>query len=359
MVVNEAGKAVIYAPAEDPILHRRYYTRLGFHDLAKLYLNRRVEVGRDSKNNPIMRPVADVWLRHPDRRQFIGGIIFDPSGRAAPPDTLNLWTGFAVEARPGSWKLMQAQICDIICRGNGELFDYVVSWLAWMVQHPAEQGEVAIVMRGVEGCGKGTVARAVQRIVGQHALAIPNAKHLTGNFNAHLRDCLFLFADEAFFAGDKQNVGVLKSIITEPHLTIEPKFQNTVQIPNFLHLMMASNEEWVVPAGVESRRFCVLEVSSARKGDHAYFSAIWQEMAAGGYPRQVFTVLIWGSDRTKFGRPETMRGQRVCVTGRVELFGGAPEMVLSNPDQLRPDDGRPVPPHAPPQKLTPALQDNP
>jgi hypothetical protein len=56
MVINEAGKAVIYAPAEDPILHRRYFDRLGFSDLRQLYLNERIEIGRDNRGNPIMRP---------------------------------------------------------------------------------------------------------------------------------------------------------------------------------------------------------------------------------------------------------------------------------------------------------------
>ena len=131
-------------------------------------------------------------------------------------------------------------------------------------------------MRGPEGTGKGTLARAMMRILGQHALHISNAKHLIGNFNAHLRDCVFLFADEAFYAGDKAHVGVLKSLITEPYLTIEGKYQNAVQTPNFLHIMMASNEDWVVPASLEARRFCVLEVSDAHKDDHAYFAAIWR-----------------------------------------------------------------------------------
>ena len=99
-----------------------------------------------------------------------------------------------------------------------------------MVQHPAEQGETAVVMRGGEGTGKGTLARALKRILGQHALAISNAKHLTGNFNAHLRDAVFLFADEAFYAGDKQHVGVLKRMITEPNLMIAAKYQNAVQV---------------------------------------------------------------------------------------------------------------------------------
>src|SRR5271155_5001839 len=36
------------------------------------------------------------------------------------------------------------------------------------------------------------------------------------------------------------------------------------------------------------------------------------------YPGQIFTVLIWGSDRPKFGDPEaTYRNKHVCVTGKI------------------------------------------
>lgn len=291
MVVNEAGKAVIYAPAEDPILHRRYHDRLGFGDLRQLYMNRKVEVGKDDKGNPILKPVAEVWLHHSERRQFIRGVTFDPSGCPVPDGTLNLWQGFAIQPRPGAWEKLRIHIRDVICCGNREHYEYTIRWLARMVQHPAEQGEVAIVLRGVEGTGKGTLARAMKRILGQHALAISNSKHLTGNFNSHLRDCVFLFADEAFFAGDRQHVGVLKSIITEPYLTIEGKYQNAVQTPNFLHLMMASNEEWVVPASLEARRFFVLEVSNAHKDDHGWFAEIWAEMENGGYAAMLHDLL--------------------------------------------------------------------
>jgi len=291
MVVSEAGKAVIYAPAEDPILHRRYFDRLGFDDLRRLYLNRRIEVGRDDNGNPIMRPVADVWLHHAERRQFIRGVTFDPSGCSTPDGTLNLWQGFAVKPSPGQWGLLKLHIFEIICGSCQDRFDYLMNWLARMAQHPAEQGEVAVVMRGGEGTGKGTLARAMTRILGQHGLAISNSKHLTGNFNAHLRDCVFLFADEAFYAGDPSHVGVLKSIITEPYLTIEAKYQNAVQMPNFLHLMMASNEEWVVPAALDARRFFVLEVSDTRANDHDWFGAIWREMEAGGYAAMLYDLL--------------------------------------------------------------------
>ncbi len=291
MVVLEHGKAVVLEPGFDPILKRRKYERLSTRDLQTLYLNRSIKVGEDEKNRPIWKSAADVWLRHRDRRQFINGVVFDPTRKHAGEGILNLWEGFAVQPAEGDWSLLREHIRTVICGGDPIRFGYLMGWMARMLQQPAEMGEVAVVMKGSEGCGKGTLAKALKRIIGQHALAVSNAKHLVGNFNAHLRDCIFLFADEAFFAGDRAHVGVLKAIVTEPTLTIEAKFANSIEAPNMLHIMMASNEQWVVPASMESRRFFVLEVSDARKNDHDYFAAIWQQMETGGYAAMLGDLL--------------------------------------------------------------------
>jgi hypothetical protein len=53
------------------------------------------------------------------------------------------------------------------------------------------------------------------------------------------------------------------------------------------------------------------------------------------YPDQVFTAVIFGSDRNKFGSPETaLRGKRVCVTGKIQSRSGLPEIILNDPKQL-------------------------
>jgi hypothetical protein len=283
MVVNETGKALIYEPSFDPILGRKYYLRIVFGDLQKFYLNRIVQTGVDGEGNPVFEPVARVWLHHPKRRQYLGGIVFDPSGKHKDRDVLNLWQEFAVKPGPGSWMKMKEHILNVVCSGNREFYDYVLNWSARMIQFPDQRGEVAIVMKGVEGAGKGIFANALRHIIGHHSMKISNAKHLVGNFNLHLRDCVFLFADEAFYAGDKQHVGVLKSIITEDSLTIEGKNANVVEAPNFLHLMMSSNEDWVVPAGPEARRFMVLLVANTKVKNFAYFKAVHEEMDNGGY----------------------------------------------------------------------------
>lgn len=93
---------------------------------------------------------------------------------------------------------------------------------------------------------------------------------------------MLLFVDEAFWAGDKQGESVLKSVITEPTLAIEKKGLDVVMVPNMLHVIMASNNTWVVPAGLDERRFLVLAVNDSMKQDVAYFSAIDQEFRTGG-----------------------------------------------------------------------------
>jgi DNA/RNA endonuclease YhcR with UshA esterase domain len=53
------------------------------------------------------------------------------------------------------------------------------------------------------------------------------------------------------------------------------------------------------------------------------------------YPDQVFTVVIFGSDRAKFASPETtLRGKRICVTGKIQDRSGLPEIILNDPKQL-------------------------
>jgi hypothetical protein len=53
------------------------------------------------------------------------------------------------------------------------------------------------------------------------------------------------------------------------------------------------------------------------------------------YPNQIFTVMIWGSDRSKFGEPEnTLLGKKTCATGQIRAYRGKPEIIATSPDQL-------------------------
>jgi len=53
------------------------------------------------------------------------------------------------------------------------------------------------------------------------------------------------------------------------------------------------------------------------------------------YPKEIFTIFIWGSDRAKFGTPETKyKGARVCVTGKITSYRGKPEIIATEASQI-------------------------
>jgi hypothetical protein len=292
-VANDEGKPFVMWAVRDEELNRERYCRATFKSFMELYQNRKLAVEvKDAHGNTtiIELSYARWWLNHPRRRQYLGGVTFDPSGKA-PPSKLNLWRGFTVEPRPGDWSLMRNHIRIIICANDREAYHYLIRWLARMVQLPWLMAEVASVLRGEKGAGKGILGRWLCRLLGQHAMHIVNADHLTGRFNGHLRDVVFIFADECFYAGDKRHESVLKGIITEEMILIEGKYLNPTLARNMLHIFMASNADYVVPASGKERRYFVRNVSDARAGDHPYFDAINRQMEQGGLAAMLHDLL--------------------------------------------------------------------
>lgn len=266
-----------------------------FKSFGDRYANRRADVierGKDGEAQEVKsHPLGAYWLKWKGRQTFEGIDLIPGKDGILPGNVLNLWQGFAVKPAAGSWAGMQRHIVEILAGGDVEAARYIVNWAAWAVQNPGERAEAALVLRGGKGAGKGLFARALRRIFGQHGLQIYNPKHLVGAFNGHLRNCLLLYADEAFWAGDKQGESVLKGLITEPTIPIEHKGVDVEQWRNRIHLIMTANADWVVPASHDERRYCVLDVSDAHARSKSYFDPIYAELDAGGYEAMLHDLL--------------------------------------------------------------------
>ncbi|MEI6208497.1 MAG: DUF5906 domain-containing protein [Desulfuromonadales bacterium] len=286
-VSRDGSKTVVCRESRNIALNRSELIRSSFTDFKNYHNNRCVMTGKDKNGEPEYTPLGSAWLAHLNRRQY-SEIIMSPGGDVE--GKYNLWRGYAVKAIKGSWQRMQDHIFHIICDRNHEVYTYLIGWMARMIQQPGKQGEVAIVLQGGRGTGKGMFGNDLCRIMGQHACHVTNGQHVTGNFNAHLEDCILLFADEAFWAGDKQAENVLKGLITEPTIPIERKGVDLKTVQNMLHVLMASNNDWVVPAGMDERRYCVLKVSDRFAQNHQYFEDLVHEMDNGGLEAMLYDL---------------------------------------------------------------------
>jgi len=280
VIGNMGGRCRIVEEVFDAALKRHRLTKQSFDDFRNRHMHILVDGGKNKEGVTIRIPLGKWWLQHAKRRQY-ESIVFSP-GRETEADVYNLWKGFAVEPKEGDCGLFLTHLKTNICNGNKDHFDYLIRWMVRAVQQPDSPGEVAVVLRGDQGVGKGLFAKQLGSLFGRHFLQVADPKHLVGSFNAHLRDCVVLFADEAFYAGDKKHESVLKMLITEETIPVEGKGLDVEVSPNFTHVIMASNSQWIIPAGKDERRFFVLDVGDSKKQDTKYFEKIRDELDNGG-----------------------------------------------------------------------------
>lgn len=230
---------------------------------------------------------AQRWLCDRARRQY-RGIVFVPGDDAAAPEGyFNLWRGFAVRPRPSppgacGYAVFRDHLATNVCGGDPALYAWVFAWFAHIVQRPRERIGTALVFRGRMGSGKTKVGEVFGALFPSHYFLVDDPRYVTGQFNAHMASCLLLQAEEAVWAGDKAAEGRLKGLVTSKFQMIEAKGVDPIRLDNHVRLIMTSNENWVVPAGKDERRFCVLDVADHVAGQSGYFGEMDREMDGGG-----------------------------------------------------------------------------
>jgi hypothetical protein len=273
------------------------------------HMNVRVRIGEDVVS------LDKAWLLHPDRRQYLR-TIFDPD---RPPgdlgDEFNVWSGLAVAERPGSWRRLLGHVYRVLSNRDPVVFRYLVRWSAWCIQNPGQPAEVALILQGGQGVGKGIFLRALTRIFGIHGQQVSKGEEITGKFNGHLRGCCFLFADEAVSPRDTAAASVLKNMLTEPKLSYRDLYVKSVEDRNCVKVAMASNAAHVTHVEVDDRRNavfeCVLDLTSILGGRFAerddYFRWIIQELKADAHEAMLYDLraLELGDWHPRKNVPET------------------------------------------------------
>lgn len=288
--------AVALLSGQTKVMHFRPDGSVNFgsvDDLHKFYDNDRINTPDGSVAK------SRVWMQHAKRRTYPEGVVFRPNDNVK--GAYNYWRGFSVEpSTEGSCDLFLSHLLFGICGGEKDTYDYLIRWFAHMIQFPQQKPGVAVVLRGRKGTGKDTVGEYVGGLFPHHHISIAKSEQLVGRFNAHQEKALLLHLEEGFWAGNKEAESTLKNLITAPMQSVEAKYRDITQVPSVLRLFISSNERWVVPATMDERRFCVIDVPDTYsiKGakaaeSEAYFNAIRAEMENGGRARLLDYLLTF------------------------------------------------------------------
>ena len=289
--------------------------------------------------------LSRVWETSPLRSNK-AGIEFTPAPDGSIPpttDNFNLWYGFritaeiarvCVEGNPLEYtehtRLIMHHIKHILCRDDEQNFEYVLNWLAHVIQRPHVKTAVAIAIQGREGAGKGILWIFIRAIIGPAYYShITSMAQLTGRFNASfLKQCLFAFVDEV--AVDKstsgraqQHADKMKTLISEDTHRIEQKHMPAITMRSYVNFVESSNHAHMLYIEDNTRRFLQLEAADTYAGIETPRTAAYFTPLLACKPAY-FAHLLYTRDISAF-RPRAVP----VTTGlmRQKLLSYAPKSV--------------------------------
>jgi putative DNA primase/helicase len=277
------------------------------------------------------RPGA-AWFDWPGKNFKQGGIGVYPNPSDCPDSVFNLYPGLLIAPKQGDCSLFLEHLRLVLCGGDEKVYRYLVEWLAHIIQRPEEKPSVAVVLKSVEGTGKGTLFKPLKAILGAMAIQVNGAEQITGKFNALVANKLLVFGDEVDLT-DKRAANRLKGLISETSVTVEFKGIDAQQVPNYARFIFAGNCEHIILAGVRERRYLLLEPTSDKAQDKAYFDALHEWADNGGA-----AALLWYLQQLDISGFDPRRAPvtKALIEEKLANLSLANTYVLEQLTQIRP-----------------------
>jgi len=145
-----------------------------------------------------------------------------------------------------------------------ERFHYVINWLAYMFVF-LNKSQVAIVLRGVQGSGKGILFSLISLLFGKEYCFTVGNKTLKSQFlGSVFEHKLFVNINEMShdIKSNKENKNSLKELVTDSEFAGEKKYEN-ISKPIKLtgQILITSNEAYILEIEPEDRRYTVFSTA--------------------------------------------------------------------------------------------------
>lgn len=234
---------------------------------------------------------------------YLDQVGFDPAGDDSNVK-LNTWRGWPMQAVKGKCDLLVStlwMLCANEVYGPGvkrrdasgrevdvsgksaadEVVHWILSWMAYPLQHPGAKMSSAIIMHGPQGTGKSTIFQTLARIYGDYSTVL-NQRGLEDKFNSDWADSkLFILAEEVVARAEMWHIkNELKELVTGEWIRVNPKNVAAYRQRNHLNIVYLSNENQPLPLENDDRRHLVVYTPPAREEE--YYDELYRELDAGG-----------------------------------------------------------------------------
>ena len=265
------------------------------------------------------------------------------------PRHLNMFNGFLHTYDPdfevdyGKIQPICEHLYHVWCKGNEELYDYLMGLFACIIRFPASHPAIAVVVHSEQGAGKGCITTFLRdHVIGpKWASSCSEMEQLTGKFTAILLNKLMITCDEInnFGGGYKKN-NRLKNLISEKTQSVEKKNHDPFDVDVYCRFMFLSNNKRVVKVEPGCRRYFCLHAVNDKQNKRRYFKHLHKYLTSKDAGVHFFHYLAnWNKKWDHFKIPMTRYRQELMrkeiPTGPLFLFdqlidGKLEEQVVSS-----------------------------
>ena len=170
------------------------------------------------------------------------------------------------------------QLLLFLCDDREGVVDDVLNWIGRGVHYPADRINYALfVISDLKGAGKSLLGELIGKLYGHEgARSLGGIDGLVGSFPGDvLAGASYVCVHETTDRGDSGKFGAierLKSMITEPKLSLNRKGVAQVSVDNYCRFFFASNHQDGLPIDANERRFLVVNCRQKAALPEAFYA---------------------------------------------------------------------------------------
>ncbi|EGW22142.1 DUF5906 domain-containing protein [Methylobacter tundripaludum] len=236
----------------------------------------------DFKQACVHSDIPKRWQESKQRRIVRPDEVgFDPTEKDKNI-TCNVWDGFPTTPIDGNCDRL-LDLLMYMCadeKNSDAVYNWVLRWLAYPLQHPGAKMKTTIVIHGPQGTGKNLFFDVILGIYGKYGRIIDQSA-IEDKFNDCFGGKLFMLADEVVARSDLYHIkNKLKGLITGDRIRINPKNMAAYEEANHVNLVFLSNERMPVVLDQDDRRHQVIWTPAKLGPD--FYKEIALEIDNGG-----------------------------------------------------------------------------
>jgi len=258
---------------------------------------------KDEKGKIQQLPFILKWLRDENIRNYDDMDTYPPP-ITCPYNIYNLWTPFAMESIT-DWQQKDISIFlthfKILCNHEDETYDYLIKWLAQMIQYPAVKTTM-LFFQGAEGCGKGMMFKIIELMLGKSKFLETThpERDVWGQFNPLMANSFFVYLNEL---SKKQTLDAehqVKALITDHNIQVNIKGKDSFNTKSYHRFGGSSNDDEPMNTHKGDRRKAMISASNELKGNVEYFNELGKCIDDVNYIKSFYEYLKATPDMDKF-----------------------------------------------------------